>query len=83
MMRLEWKQYGIGTWKLHKYPRQESITFQWVGKVFALASGGFMAQVDSQPQLQSSSQYQPFESKEEAMTWVEVIVRMEGVNDTT
>lgn len=70
-MRLEWKQYGTdATWKLKRYTSDK--TFEWAGKVY-LAHDGTWVGIHHR-----SHEIQFFKSKEEAMAWVEVIVRMEG-----
>jgi hypothetical protein len=77
MMRLEWKQYDM-TWKLKQYihggPMHSNATFRYAGEVYRL------------PTVKESwvglhhikHEHHSFNSKEEAMAWVEVVVRMEG-----
>jgi hypothetical protein len=72
MMKLEWSQYGNGTWQLRRYPRNEGNLFQWAGKVFVAPDSSWMGQIHR------TGEYKTFPTKEEAMVWVEVIVRMEG-----
>jgi hypothetical protein len=78
-MRLEWRQYGSNpTWKLKRYVYSGNTAsealgmFEWAGKVY-IAHDGTWVGIHHR-----SHEHQFFKSKEEAMVWVEVIVRMEG-----
>ena len=73
-MRLEWKQYGRGSYKLKYYVADG--TFQWAGKVFKVAYNA----TDWMGQIHRTGEYQAFGSLKEAKAWVTAVVRMGGIN---
>lgn len=77
-MRLEWKQYGKGLYKLKYYVADGTYegenAFQWAGKVFKVAYNS----TEWMGNIYRTGEYQAFGSLKEAKAWVTAVVRMGG-----